>query len=118
MVKCSEEIIQGLSADAKKMATSLRANGFIADGTVDDTLELLHETKKDKGRRLYTAVLGVVRNFPHRYRDFISLLEKERSQYGDLLKLLDTREKGIALLTSYKYRDQAIMKILVYLTES
>ena len=94
MVECSEKIIHGLSGEPKTMATSLLAKGFIADGTLDDTFQLVHETKKDKGRRLYTAVLGVVRNFPQRYRDFISLLEQNRFLYGDLLKFLDTREKG------------------------
>ena len=99
MVKCSDKIIHGLSADPKTMATSLRAKGFIADGTLDDTFQL-HETKNNKGRRLYTAVLGVVMNYPQRYKEFISLLEQNRSQYAALLEVLDTSEKGIALLFS------------------
>ena len=100
MVECSEKIIHGLSGEPKKMATSLLEKRFIADGTLDDTFQLVHETNTDKGRRLYAAVLEVIRNYPQRYSDFISLLEQNRSQYDDLLKVLDTREKGIALLFS------------------
>ena len=62
MIKHSDKIIHGLSTDSKEIATALHANGFISDSILHETYQL-PEISQDKGRRLYTAVLGVVENY-------------------------------------------------------
>ena len=88
MIKHSGKIIHGLSTDPKEMATALHANRFISDRILDETYEL-NEISKDKGRRLYTAVLGVVENYPRRYKDFIAVLQQNTRLYSELLKVLN-----------------------------
>ena len=88
MIKHSGKIIHGLSTDPKEMATALHANRFISDGILHETYQL-PEINQDKGRRLYTAVLGVVVNYPHRYKDFIAVLQQNTRLYSELLQILN-----------------------------
>ena len=88
MIKHSGKIIHGLSTDPKEMATALHDKGFISDRILDKTYEL-PEINQDKGRRLYTAVLGVVENYPHRYKDFIVVLQQNTHLYSGLLEILN-----------------------------
>ena len=48
----------------------------------------LSQTKTQNSRKLYMAVLDVVKSFPNRYFDFISVLEEEDTLYTDLLTVL------------------------------
>ena len=88
MIKHSGKIIHGLSTDPKEMATALHATGFISDKILHETYQL-PEINQDKGRRLYTAVLGVVVNYPHRYKDFIAVLQQNTHLYSGLLEILN-----------------------------
>ena len=88
MIKHSGKIIHGLSTDPKEIATALHAKGFISDRIRDETYQL-PEINQDKGRRLYTAVLGVVENYPHRYKDFIAVLQQNTRLYSELLEILN-----------------------------
>ena len=91
MIKYSGKIIHGLSTDPKEIATALHAKGFISDRILQETYEL-PEINQDKGRRLYTAVLGVVANYPHRYKDFIAVLQQNTRLYSELLDILMINE--------------------------
>lgn len=92
MVACSTIIIHGLSTDPKAMATALHTKGFIGDGTLNET-DQLNETSSNKGRRLYTAVLQVVTNYPDRYDHFLSVLQQTltRKLYSDLHQKLTAK---------------------------
>lgn len=88
LIQCGEKIIEELMKDPKTLAIQLHAKQFISDDTLEETNEL-NETSRNKARRLYTAILGTVKQHPQRYADFISILEKYRSLYKDLLEELD-----------------------------
>ena len=88
MIKHSGKIIHGLSTDPKEIATALHAKGFISDRILQETHQLT-KINQDKGRRLYTAVLGVVENYPHRYKDFIAVLQQNTRLYSELLEILN-----------------------------
>ena len=49
----------------------------------------LPATKSQNARKLYTAILGTVKQHPHKYKDFISILQGNTVLNGDLLKVLD-----------------------------
>ena len=87
MIKHSGKIIHGLATDPKEIATALHTKGFISDRILHETHQL-HEINQGKGRRLYTAVLGVVKNYPHRYKDFIAVLQQNTRLYSELLEIL------------------------------
>ena len=55
---------------------------------LEETNEL-NETNRTKARRLYTAVLGIVRHHPHRYVELISVLKDNMILYRDLLRELE-----------------------------
>ena len=78
---------QGLSRDPKTAATLLHSKGFVSDRLLEEITDL-NVTKSDNGQKLYTAVLDVVKCFPHRYTDFISMLEENSLLYRDLLTAL------------------------------
>ena len=88
MIKNSGKIIHGLSTEPKEIATALHADGFISNRILQETYQL-PEINQDKGRRLYTVVLGVVENYPHRYKDFIAVLQQNTHLYSELLEILN-----------------------------
>ena len=88
LVSCGEKVVGEFSKDPKGLALSLHGVGFISNDTLDKT-NSLNEISRDKARRLYTEVLGKVKYFPHRYAELVSILEQNRTLYGDLLEELD-----------------------------
>ncbi len=96
MVSCAVRIIEGLSRDPKAIATSLLSRGLISDNVLSETIEL-NETKVDKARRLFTAVLSVVKRFPKRYDDFVAIFREHGGMYTDLLELLEIKGMILAL---------------------
>ena len=90
MVRCSVSLNHAMSKDPKALALALFSAGFISQATLDEINEL-NETRSDKGRRLYSAVLGRVRSFPMKFVDFINILRQDRSQYGDVLVEIDNK---------------------------
>ncbi len=84
MVSCAERIVEGLSRDPQGIATSLLAKGFISDSVLSQTIEL-NETEVDKARRLYTAVLQILKLYPERYDDFVAIFREHGEVYTDLL---------------------------------
>ena len=82
-MSCGEYFVRAFSKDPKGLALSLHGVGFISDDTLDKT-NSLNEISRDKARRLYTEVLGKVKCFPHRYAELVSILEQNRTLYGDL----------------------------------
>ena len=91
MVTGGEKIVEALSRDPKGLAQALFAKDLISIAILEETNEL-NGTKTDKARRLYSAVLKVVRDYPQQYDDFIGVLKKQ-GQYDNLLKILQ-RTKG------------------------
>ena len=89
LVRCAPQVIQGLSRQPAAAATLLLSRGLVSVELVEEIVDLTH-TKTHNGRKLYTAVLDVVKSFPHRYFDFTSVLEENPLLYSDLLT--DLRE--------------------------
>ncbi len=87
MVKCSVELNHAMSIDPKGLAMSLLDAAFIAQASVDQTLEL-NETKTEKGSRLYSAVLSRVKVSPGKLATFVSILRTDRI-YDDVLSKID-----------------------------
>ena len=85
LVKCGVQVTQSLSRDPKTAASLLHSKGFVSDRLLEEITEL-NVTRSDNGQKLYTAVLDVVKCFPHRYTEFISLLEEH--DYTDLVTVL------------------------------
>ena len=105
MIKHSGKIIHGLSTDPKEMATALHTKGFISDRIFHETHQL-PEISQDKGRRLYTAVLGVVENYPHRYKDFIAVLQQNTRLYSELLETLNESSSIVSVLSGTPTLDE------------
>ena len=93
LVECSEATIQGLSKEPKTLAHALRSKGFISDEIVEEIIEQ-PVTRRENAWKLYTAILGTVKQHPHKYKDFVSILQGNTVLYGDLLEVLDKTEKG------------------------
>ena len=87
LVQCGVEVIDGLSREPKDFAVVLHSKGFIAKQILQEIVEL-PVTSTENARKLYTALLGVVEHYPHRYREFVSILQDNTLLYGDLLKVL------------------------------
>ena len=87
LVQCGEKIVGDLTKDPKTIALQLHAKKFISADILEETNEL-NETNRSKARRLYTAVLDLVRHHPQRYGEFLSILEGNRTLFRDLLKEL------------------------------
>lgn len=95
MVTCHEEIVHGLSQDPQAMASALHSKGFISDETLREITEV-SGTNTSKGERLYSEVLGVVKVYPHRYREFIDMLQENKVLYEELLRCLQDIQQRIA----------------------
>ena len=87
LVQCGEKIVGELSKDPKALALQLHGEKFISLDILEQTNQI-NETTRDKARRLHVEVLGIVRYHPQRYREFVSILEGNRTLYSDLLKEL------------------------------
>ncbi len=87
MVRCSENIIQSLSEDPKTLASRFLQAGLISQDILEQTNEL-NETNRDRARRLYTTLLGVVTHHPHKYHEFVSIL-RPNPLHTDLVTELD-----------------------------
>ena len=94
MVACGDKIVEGLSREPKELALSLHSKGIIADDMFQETNEL-NETKREKARRLYTAVLDVVKTYPRRFEDFVAVFQTNQLLHIDLLKELEETYKRI-----------------------
>ena len=87
LVKCCSKVIYGLSQKPKEFAVVLHSQGFISTPVLEEVVEL-PVTKAYNAIKLYTAVLKVVEHYPHKYKEFISMLQDDRILYGDLLSVL------------------------------
>lgn len=85
LVECGDEIVRDLAKDPKSFAVKLHTRRLISDRTLSETMEL-QEIMLDKGRRLYTSVLGEVKHHAERYDDFIFILRDEGTLCHDLVK--------------------------------
>ena len=92
LVRNSQKIIAGLAKDPKSVSVALHVKGFISDSTLEEITEL-PATSKDKARKVYSALLSVMRNYPERFPDFLMILEENETLYGDLLNQIDGRKK-------------------------
>ena len=72
-MRCSEKIVQSLSEEPKAIALGLLSAGLITECILEKTNEL-NETKREKATRLYTALLSVVKQHPHKYQELVSTL--------------------------------------------
>ena len=95
LVKCGVKVIDGLSREPKDFAVVLHSKGFIAKQILQEIVQL-PATSTENGRKLYTAIQGVVEHYPYRYREFISILQDNPLLYGDLLEVLgeDLHQNG------------------------
>ena len=96
MVFCAEKIVEGLSRDPRGLATLLLSRGLISDAVVRETIEL-NETKVNKAKRLFTAVLNVVKHYPERYDNFLAVFRGHGEVYTDLLEMLEIKGMILAL---------------------
>ena len=100
LVKCEPQVIQGLSRDAKRTA-SLK----------------LPAIDSDNGQKLYIEVLDVVKSFPRRYEQFLSVLEENTFFYSDLLTVLKEAYHDIG--KDFIIIDMLIIKIIIlFFTDS
>ncbi|XP_064400489.1 uncharacterized protein LOC135346702 isoform X2 [Halichondria panicea] len=88
MVKCSVSLNYAMSKEPLSLAAALFRCGLISQSTLNETAEL-NETKRNKGSRLYRAVLDDIHNFPSRFSDFVQALRGDRILYSDVLEELD-----------------------------
>ena len=93
MVKFSEKIVQSLSHEPKAIALRLLSAGFITERVLQETNEL-NEINADKATRLYTAVLSVVRDHPHKYHEFASILRTSQGVHVELMQELKSAILG------------------------
>ncbi len=70
MVSLGDKIVGNLSSDPRGFALSLHSKSFISDAILEETNQL-NETDTVKAQRLYSAVLTVMRSYPHRYDEFV-----------------------------------------------
>ena len=84
MVAGGEKIVEALSRDPKGLAQALFTKGLISNAILEETNEL-NETRTDKARRLYSAVLKVIQEYPQQYDDFIEIFRQKRGQYESFL---------------------------------
>ena len=87
-MECNDKIIEGLAKEPEELATAFHKKGFIAQNIVDRINEL-PATKRDNARTLYYAILKTVQVYPHRYENFIAVLQGNPRLYGDLLAALE-----------------------------
>lgn len=80
-------MIQGLSRQPAAAASLLLSIGLVSKDLVEEIVDL-PRTNSQNGRKLYMAVLDVVKSFPNRYSDFISMLKEDDLLYTDLLTVL------------------------------
>ena len=81
--------MQSLSHEPKAIALRLLSAGFITERVLQETNEL-NEINADKATRLYTAVLSVVRDHPHKFQEFVSILQTSRGVHKDLVEELNS----------------------------
>ena len=55
---------------------------------------------------MYTAVLGVVENYPHRYKDFIAVLQQNTRLYSELLEILNESSSIVSALSGTPTLDE------------
>ncbi len=88
LVRFSDKIVQSISEDPKALALHLLSAGLITVSILEKTNEYVNETKREKATRLYTTLLGVVKNHPHKYHKFVSTL-RLNPLHIDLVRELD-----------------------------
>lgn len=99
LVECGETVIASLSKDPKALVISLRGKGFVSDDTVEEIIDL-PSTRTNNARKLYSTILSCVKHHPHKYADFITILQENDVLYGDLVKTLQDayNKKGLSHL--------------------
>ena len=91
LVKLTDKIVESLSHEPLTMAQGLFSSGFISKEELDETIQL-NDIKSKKAARLYSAILGVVEKYPHKFDDFVSLLQA-RHIHQDLVQELESVTK-------------------------
>ncbi len=89
LVSCSEKIVQSLSQEPNAVAVRFLSVGLITERVLQETNQL-NEINADKATRLYTALLGVVQHYPHKYNEFVSTL-RLNPLHTDLVRELDSK---------------------------
>ena len=88
LVDCGEKIIAGLSSEPETIGDILHGKGFISTELLREIAQV-QATSTNNARKLYLSVLGTVQHHPHRYSDFISILQRNIMLYSDLLRVLE-----------------------------
>ena len=92
LVRFTTKIEELFSLDPIASAQHLFQDGFIDKDVLDKTLEL-NEIKTKKAARLYTTVLGVVKDHPHKVDDFVSMLPTSQGFHKELIQELKSALK-------------------------
>ena len=106
LIRLCDKVISGLSREPKALAHTLLGRGLLSQEKVEEIVQI-PATDTESARKIYNVVLGCVQYFPHRYTDFISVLEEKSLLYCDLLTdLKDTYHElgkylGCRLYTTY-----------------
>ena len=87
LIKLCDKIISGLSREPKALAHTLFGKGLLSQEKVEEIVQI-SATDTQNSRKIYDVVLGCVQHFPHRYTEFISVLEEKALLYSDLLTAL------------------------------
>ena len=117
LVECSEAIVAGLSKDPKALVISLRRTGFVSDDTVEEIVDL-PVTRTNNARKLYSVILNCVKHHPHKYTDFITILQENDVLYCDLLKTLEETyvKKGLLFISHLLVSWSDVYTHLLYLS--
>ena len=101
MIILCDKLISGLSREPKALAHTLLGKGFLSHEKVEEIVQI-PSTDTQNARKIYNVVLGRVQHFPHRYNDFLAVLEEKTFLYRDLLTAL--KEAYLKLGKSFSKR--------------
>ena len=87
LIRLCDKIISGLSREPNALAHTLLGKGLLSQEKVEEIVQI-PVTDTHNARKIYDVVLGCVQHFPHRYSDFIAVLEEKPLLYSDLLTAL------------------------------
>ena len=87
LITLCDKLISGLSREPKALAYTLLGKGLFSREKVEEIVQI-PATDTQNARKIYDVVLGCVQHFPHRYNDFLAVLEEKALIYGDLLTAL------------------------------
>ena len=86
---CGTKLSQAMSRAPQSLAIASFEAGIIPRTLLEETLEVLVETRSTKGYRLYCATLKVIESFPHKFADFMNILRRNQTLYDDIIIEID-----------------------------